>query len=203
MKNFFHAHLPLLFVLAIVGSSCSYNGRITVDKRHYGKGFFVQVNKHSLPADNDPAIEKTPTALQAKQEPALNVRENIVVADRPSPENNAAVNSNHKKNLPENSAPEKKNPVKQILKKYLPPGKKSNSNSSPGGGGDTNQLILVLLAILLSPLAVYLKEGVTNRFWIDLVCWLLGVGVVGLFYYGGLLLLFAIVFAVLIVLGSI
>ncbi len=38
----------------------------------------------------------------------------------------------------------------------------------------TNQLLLVILAILLPPLAVYLHEGtINNKFWLDLVLTLL------------------------------
>lgn len=44
-----------------------------------------------------------------------------------------------------------------------------------GKESDTNTLLLVLVAILLPPLAVYLYEGeINNRFWIDLILTLLG-----------------------------
>ena len=43
-----------------------------------------------------------------------------------------------------------------------------------GSEPSTNQLLLVILAILLPPLAVYLHEGViNNKFWLDLVLTLL------------------------------
>ncbi len=39
----------------------------------------------------------------------------------------------------------------------------------------TNQVLLVILAIILPPLAVYLHEGViNNKFWLDLVLTILG-----------------------------
>ena len=36
-----------------------------------------------------------------------------------------------------------------------------------------NQLLLIILALLLPPLAVYLAKGVGDEFWIDLILWLL------------------------------
>ncbi|MBK8951678.1 MAG: YqaE/Pmp3 family membrane protein [Chitinophagaceae bacterium] len=44
-----------------------------------------------------------------------------------------------------------------------------------GKEADTNTLLLVILAILLPPLAVYLYEGeINNRFWISLLLTVLG-----------------------------
>jgi uncharacterized membrane protein YqaE (UPF0057 family) len=52
--------------------------------------------------------------------------------------------------------------VKAYLKEYKKEGKKADS--------DTNTLLLVILAILLPPLAVYLHEKTINtKFWIDLL----------------------------------
>jgi len=59
-----------------------------------------------------------------------------------------------------------------------------------GSEPSTNQLLLVILAILLPPLAVYLHEGVINgKFWLDLVLTLL------LFIPG-------IIYALIVVLGK-
>lgn len=69
----------------------------------------------------------------------------------------------------------------------------------------TMLIILVILAIVLPPLAVYLYEGVTNRFWLNLILALLGWG------FGWILFphlawaagVVAVVHALLIVLGKI
>ncbi|MDP9229929.1 MAG: YqaE/Pmp3 family membrane protein [Bacteroidota bacterium] len=54
----------------------------------------------------------------------------------------------------------------------------------------TNTLLLVIIAILLPPLAVYLHEGeINNKFWIDLVLTLL-------FYVPGL------IYALVVILGK-
>ncbi len=74
-------------------------------------------------------------------------------------------------------------------------------------GGNIQPIVLIILAILLPPLAVYLYYHATNsRFIIDLVLWLIGV----IFYWSFYLLfvpeaclLAAIIYAILIVTGSI
>lgn len=71
---------------------------------------------------------------------------------------------------------------------------------------DGMTVILIILAILLPPVAVLLYEGATSRFWIDLLLALIGWGL-GWFLLGPHLAwvagLAAIIYALLIVLGSI
>lgn len=56
--------------------------------------------------------------------------------------------------------------------------------------GDTNTLLLVIVAILLPPLAVYLHQGeINSKFWIDLLLTLL-------FYLPGL------IYALVVILGK-
>lgn len=69
----------------------------------------------------------------------------------------------------------------------------SSSRNLPGdptkGGGDANLIILVILAIILPPLGVYLKDGsITGLFWLTLIlCLVGGGGILGLgLYFGGL-----------------
>lgn len=58
--------------------------------------------------------------------------------------------------------------VKQEIKKYK---KEKRKN----GAADTDTLLLVILAILLPPLAIYLHQGeINNKFWIGLILTLLG-----------------------------
>lgn len=59
-----------------------------------------------------------------------------------------------------------------------------------GSEPSTNQLLLVILAIILPPLAVYLHEGVINgKFWLDLLLTLL-------FFLPG------VIYALIVVLGK-
>lgn len=68
------------------------------------------------------------------------------------------------------SKKEKKAKIKEVKKeiKAFKAAKKANGEPS------TNTLLLVILAILLPPLAVYLHQGViNNKFWISLILTLL------------------------------
>ncbi|MBK9192423.1 MAG: YqaE/Pmp3 family membrane protein [Crocinitomicaceae bacterium] len=61
------------------------------------------------------------------------------------------------------------------------------------------------MCFILPPLAVFLFEGASSRFWIDLILFIIGIAVVGWLLNGlsGLALLVSVIFALLIVLGVI
>lgn len=70
-----------------------------------------------------------------------------------------------------------------------------------GAEADVDTLILVVLAILLPPLAVYLHQQETNtKFWITLLLFLLGIA--GAVFFSWLLIFAAVVYALLVVLGA-
>ncbi len=79
--------------------------------------------------------------------------------------------------------------------------KKFKAARKAGKEADTNLLVLVVLAILLPPLAVYLHEHDTNtKFWITLLLFLLGIA--GAVFISNWLIFAAIVYALIIVLGG-
>ena len=68
--------------------------------------------------------------------------------------------------------------------------KNFKAEKKAGSEPSTNQLLLVILAIILPPLAVYLHEGVINgKFWLDLLLTLL-------FFLPG------VIYALIVVLGK-
>jgi len=68
------------------------------------------------------------------------------------------------------SKKEKRAKIKDVKKEL----KEFKAEKKAGKEPSTNTLLLVILAILLPPLAVYLHEGTTNnRFWISLILTLL------------------------------
>jgi uncharacterized membrane protein YqaE (UPF0057 family) len=70
-----------------------------------------------------------------------------------------------------------------------------------GKEADTDTLLLVVLAILLPPLAVYLHEQETNtKFWITLLLFLLGIA--GAVFFSWLLIFAAVVYALLVIMGA-
>ena len=87
------------------------------------------------------------------------------------------------KNLNRSERKERIKEIKAQLKEY-------KSQRQSAGKTSTNTLLLVILAILLPPLAVYLHEGVINsKFWIDLILTLL-------FFLPG------VIYALVVVLGK-
>ena len=70
---------------------------------------------------------------------------------------------------------------------------------------DVSTILLVIIALIIPPLAVFLFEGATSHFWIDLVLALVGLGV-GFWLLGSLAWvcgLVAVIYALLIVLSVI
>lgn len=73
--------------------------------------------------------------------------------------------------------------VKQEIKKYRKEKRRT-------GAADTDTLLLVILAILLPPLAIYLHQGeINNKFWLGLILTLL-------FWVPG------IIYALIVILGN-
>jgi uncharacterized membrane protein YqaE (UPF0057 family) len=91
---------------------------------------------------------------------------------------------NEFKNTTRSEKKEKIKAVKATLKEF-------KANNKAGNEPSTNQLLMVILAILLPPLAVYLHEGEVNtKFWISLLLTLL-------------LWLPGVIYALLVVLGEV
>ena len=92
---------------------------------------------------------------------------------------------------------ERKSKLKQALKEI----KAFKAARREGKEPSTNTLLLVILDILLPPLAVYLHEGTTNnKFWITLLLFVLGIA--GAFFFSWLLIFAAIVYGLIVILGS-
>ena len=77
------------------------------------------------------------------------------------------VAANEFKSLSKKEKRERIKEIKSEIKKY-------KAAKKAGSATDTNTLLLVILAILLPPLAVYLHQGeANNKFWISLILTLL------------------------------
>ncbi len=84
------------------------------------------------------------------------------------------------------SRKEKRARIKEVKSEI----KEFKAQKKAGSEPSTNQLLLIILAILLPPLAVYLHEGVINgKFWLDLLLTLL-------FFLPG------VIYALIVVLGK-
>lgn len=60
----------------------------------------------------------------------------------------------------------------------------TSDQSAGGSGGGAMLILLVILAFILPPLAVALFDGISGRFWIDLLLFVIGIGV-GWLIFGG------------------
>lgn len=95
------------------------------------------------------------------------------------------------------SRKEKKAKLKELKKELFAQIKAKKE----GKETDTNTILLVILAILLPPLAVYLHQGEINiKFWITLILWLLAF--VAFIWVAWLPLLASIIYALFVVLGN-
>ena len=95
------------------------------------------------------------------------------------------------------SRKEKKAKLKELKKELFAQIKAKKE----GKETDTNTILLVILAILLPPLAVYLHQGEINtKFWITLILWLLAF--VAFVWVAWLPLLASIIYALFVVLGN-
>jgi uncharacterized membrane protein YqaE (UPF0057 family) len=134
--------------------------------------------------------------------PSINIATAAVIAPTnitaseptPTPEELRAAAMKEFKSL---SKKEKKMRLKQ-LKSEL---KTLVALKQQGYEADTNTILLVILAILLPPLAVYLHQGEINtKFWIALILWIAGWALWGPVSWLGVLP--AIIYALLVVLGN-
>jgi uncharacterized membrane protein YqaE (UPF0057 family) len=73
---------------------------------------------------------------------------------------------------------EEKTAEVHVVEKQLSTKNAAKHKRSNAPAGDVELIILVILALIIPPLAVFLFEGSTQRFWIDLILALVGYGVV-------------------------
>lgn len=101
---------------------------------------------------------------------------------------------NEFRSLPKKEKKSRLKQAKKALKDFKKERKKGNDPS-------TDTLLLVIIAILIPPLAVYLHQGeINNKFWITTILFV--VGILGAFLFSWLLILASIVYALIVILGK-
>lgn len=191
--------LTLVAVTGLFLSSCSTFKNMGIEKRRYNKGFYVHVRDQKKNSDAVANTATTNTTAQpeavaavATQTPQVAAENTPVTTAAPvqiaATSNRHDWNTNNHKSAASASKPAAGNFKRALMKHEL---KKHNfaSSSESQKGGDVDVALLVILAILIPPLAVYLSEGQLNsKFWIDLILCLL-------FFLPG------IIYALIVVLG--
>ena len=95
------------------------------------------------------------------------------------------------------SKKEKKSRIKEARKAIKDFKKQKRKGMDPS----TDTLLLVIIALLIPPLAVYLHEGETNnKFWITTLLFV--IGILGAFLLSWALILAAIIYALVVILGN-
>ena len=199
--------LVLCVIVAAMFSSCS---GLRIEKRHYSKGYYVDFNKGT---NRDATVEKQTAKAEEKnqrEESAIAPVPTVDVATAVAPVTDAPASTQTSKSESSNQPSVEEQSTTAIPNNQTVAGDENSvsptQGETPGGSApdDTMLILLVILAILLPPLAVYLAEGVTSRFWITLIlCLLAGPFFFTPFAYVGGLWLIAVIIALLVVLGAI
>jgi uncharacterized membrane protein YqaE (UPF0057 family) len=219
----------IMIVISSCGSSNNVVNNHGITKRKYNKGFFVQRNSNLRTANNEVKEERANAdkmlakqervdAKRAQKESAkqkMNVEQTVAVENAATHSTVYAVEVEKTGSAQENerssddvsnSEPETRASTSRetIDRQSIADRYESHKKDSRGaaGGSSANLILLVILALIIPPLAVFLYEGATKRFWIDLILALVfyGVGFGLLGGIGGLLGLVAVIYALLIVL---
>jgi len=199
MKKYY-LFIPLALLLLF--SSCS---SLRIEKRHYNKGFYVDfgndkktsIDNQGNSQDEVAVVEKEPQPVQENADRAI-----TDIAAAGSTVQNPALASVATDNVVNEPTQTESTSTKTDQQDDATQARNNTPENAAAPEGDVGLVLLVILAIILPPLAVYLVEGTTTVFWIDLICWLIGgvffFGRFGYGYIGGLGLL-AVVLALLVV----
>ena len=217
--------IGLLIVLFSVSSCGIYSNDFSgggIQKRKYTRGFYLNKRGHLKSAKQETvkSEELAEIAEEEVKEPVLveTVSTMDAIQQQTEPNNEkqgdqssgSSENKTKKKTVAAKSKKESR-PAQQTQRKprepeyYMPyVNLKEKSTFSAAASSDPAMtILLVILAIILPPLAVAIYEGITKRFWIDLVLFMVGIGV-GFWLFGGgiawLCALAAVIYALLIVL---
>lgn len=210
--------------IALFLSSCTTS--IEVAKRKHRKGYHVSITKNKTEKGQlnsaefiDLAAVDSPSVDTVKIEPMiLDQATELAVIDSPSIDTvktdqalsnlKSMISSNDEVKSEKVSFVQKVKAVNKVRKQFKKLRKDEGFKAASSDedweiDSDVMFVIMIVLAIILPPLAVYLIKGKSNAFILNLLLWLVGIGVGyallgGLVWWAGLL---ALIHAILVVLG--
>lgn len=215
--------LGLLIVLFAVSSCGIYSNDFSgggIQKRKYTRGFYLNKRGHLKTAKHETVKSEELNVITEEEvkEPVLVETVSTMDAIQQQTEPNNEKQTDQSSGSSENKSKKKAavtktkkeaRPAQQTQRKPREPEyympylnlKEKTTFSADASSDPVMTILLVILAIFLPPLAVVLYEGITKRFWIDLVLFMIGIGV-GVFGGGiaWLCALAAVIYALLIVL---
>ncbi|MEN9997441.1 MAG: hypothetical protein RI922_431 [Bacteroidota bacterium] len=215
--------LSVSLIATLILGSCASSNEVTgggfLQKRKYTNGVYFKGNGNlkGTSAKNDEeeldifkveerhskkyvtsttASTETTSELETVfSEESVKAEEMNVLSDGVTAENNSKTKTISAVEAEESNNIESQKEAKQLSKKVS-----LLKKTQKAPAGDVELILLVILALIIPPLAVYLYEGATQRFWIDLILAILGLGVGLLFIGGWLCALVSVIYALLIVL---
>ncbi len=187
-------NLLVLLVGAILISSCG-SADISVLKRKYNKGYYVDVNTKKATSHKTPvtAAENTNVVTQDLI-PEKNQETEVVVENDnypvtagveapasiiPAKKSNPFILTTKEESVPESdivSVDSKKNKTQEVLRKVK---HKVGKALAPEMSNETIVLLILALFPILALIAIYIKDGkkITLNFWVDLLLHLLFGGI--------------------------
>jgi uncharacterized membrane protein YqaE (UPF0057 family) len=214
-----------LFILASCATSSDVVDGGLFQKRKYNKGFHInKTKKIATPKTLENEVEMANVVLEEKVSNDF-VSNNQVVSSTPEQNNKENNFSNESKiseieiiSINNEDSKTENNEIKNvnnqnfrrdIIKRSINKSSRVTSFISSNvsqTSSDAMFILLIILALFLPPLAVFIFEDASKRFWITLILWAIGWGV-GWALLGpglaGVCSLAAVIYALLIVLGAI
>lgn len=218
-------------IMTILLSSCGVAGNgfggSSIQKRKYTKGFYHNKNRGFKSSDDKVATGESILQEEGTDELAVSqlekkaVQTTVLQSDKvikneqpQQPQRSDEKSTQKKKVTPSSKKETKPAQVRQRKQReheyYVPLSERATIAKKLAAQGSSESgamlVLLVILAIILPPLAVALYEGITTRFWIDLILAIVGFGIGFAFFGGGIAWLCglaAVIYALLIVLGVI
>lgn len=199
---------PVFVAVIFMLSSCGIVNNVSIDKRRYNKGYHISMRDQKR-ADAPPVTagsksHTAPVVAAPSESPATQAispePRTAGTEEKTAAASAVTASARHKwTSAAANPAAVKvnthKTPLESLAKKPF-----RRALDAPASG-DVNTILLVVLAFLIPPLAIYLVEQASTRFWIALICCLVSFG--GLYFtFGWLLWVVSVVLALMAVLGS-
>jgi uncharacterized membrane protein YqaE (UPF0057 family) len=224
--HLFASALIMTILLASCGVAGNGFGGSSIQKRKYTKGFYHNKNRGFKSSDDK--VTKSESNLQEEGADEIAVfplekkeiqstvlqSDKVIKTEQPQQPQRAEEKSTQKKKG--STAKKETKPAQQVRQRkqreheyYVPLKERAKiaKNAAQGSSESGAMLVLlVILAIFIPPLAVAIYEGITTRFWIDLILAIVGYGIGFAFFGFGLAFLCglaAVIYALLIVLGVI
>lgn len=215
--NIFSLILGAILILSSCSTSNSVVSNKLISKRKYTKGFHfnkktnLKTSKNEV-AENEVVEEATYSMNTVKNTLENNVDNSVVLIDErivgatidekllpvepDSNDLNIEIEGDKSSELLDDENQENKLSRTELVEEL----KSSKSDVDP----TVMLILLIILAFIIPPLAVFLYEGASGRFWIDLILFIVGIALGG--WLGGiawLALLAAVIYALLIVIEAI